>query len=269
MSTRAGRTGLGLGLGLAALAIVGPWLTPDPLAQPDLLGGALLPPSGAHWLGTDQFSRDVLARLAAGARASLAIALGAVAIATALGTLIGLLAGGARGALADVWRRLIDLALGLPRIVILLVLLAALGTLTPATLALVLGLTGWPAIARLVRGETLRLREAGHVEAARALGATPWRILRTDILPGAVAPALVAAALALADALLLEAGLSFLGLGIQPPAPTWGGMILEAREHIGRAPWLLLAPGAALVLATLTATLLGDALRRRLLPGPR
>ncbi len=269
MTSLARPLGLALALGLVALALIGPWVAPDPLAQPDLLGAALLPPSTAHWLGTDQFSRDVFARLASGARASLAIAVTAVLLATLLGTGIGLLAGGTRGATSATLRRGIDLALGLPRIVILLVLLAALGTLTPFSLAVVLGLTGWPAIARLVRGETLRLREAGHVEAARALGATPLRILRQEILPGAVAPALVAATLALGDALLLEAGLSFIGLGIRPPAPTWGGMILEAREHIGRAPWLLLAPGTALVSATIAATLLGDALRHRLLPGPR
>lgn len=264
--TRATRCAVVLLALLLGLALIGPWLAPDPLDQPDLLGGALLAPSAAHWLGTDQFSRDVFARLAAGARISLGIAGGAIAIATLLGTAIGLLAGGARGRVADGLRRLIDLILGLPRLVVLLVLIAGLGTLTPATLALVLGATGWPAIARLVRGETLRLRETGYVEAARALGASPRRTLWQHILPGAAAPALVAAALGVADVILLEAGLSFIGLGIQPPAPTWGGMILEARDHIAAAPWLLLAPGTALVAATITATLLGDGLRRRLLP---
>lgn len=260
------RCGLGLLGLLLVLALIGPWLAPDPLLQPDLLGGALLAPSTGHWLGTDQFSRDVFARLAAGARLSLGIAGGAIVIATVLGTAIGLLAGGVRGRFGGGLRRLIDLVLGLPRLVVLLVLIAALGTLTPSTLALVLGATGWPAIARLVRGETLRLRETGYVEAARALGATPGRILWRDILPGAVAPALVAAAFGVADVILLEAGLSFIGLGIQPPAPTWGGMILEARDQIAAAPWLLLAPGTALVSATIAATLLGDGLRRRLLP---
>lgn len=264
--TTATRCGVGLLGLLLMLALIGPWLAPDPLLQPDLLGGALLAPSTDHWLGTDQFSRDVFARLAAGARISLGIAGGAIAIATVLGTAIGLLAGGARGPVAAGLRQLIDLVLGLPRVVVLLVLIAAVGTLTPPTLALVLGVTGWPAIARLVRGETLRLRETGYVEAARALGAPPLRILWRDILPGAMAPALVAAALAVADVILLEAGLSFIGLGIQPPAPTWGGMILEARDHIATAPWLLLAPGTALVSATVAATLLGDRLRRRLLP---
>jgi len=263
------RTGLLLGGGLCLLALLGPWLAPDPLAQPDLVAGTLQAPSTAHWLGTDQYSRDVFARLAAGARASLGIAAAAVLLATLLGTAVGLAAGGARGVLGAALRRAIDLVLGLPRLVVLLVLLAATGPLTPLSLALVLGLTGWPAVARLVRGETLRLREAGFVDAARALGAPPSRILWREILPGAMAPALVAATLAVADVILLEAGLSFIGLGIRPPAPTWGGMILESRDHIASAPWLLLAPGTALVLATTAATLLGDALRQRLLPSAR
>lgn len=263
------RSGLVLGGGLCLLAILGPWVAPDPLAQPDLVTGTLLPPSAAHWLGTDQYSRDVFARLAAGGRASLGIAVAAVTVATLVGTALGLVAGGTRGTLGEALRRGIDLGLGLPRLVVLLVLLAAAGPLTPLTLALVLGATGWPAIARLVRGETLRVREAGFVEAARALGAPPSRILWREILPGAVAPALVAATLGVADAMLLEAGLSFIGLGLQPPAPTWGGMILEGRDQIARAPWLLLAPGLALVVATTAATLLGDALRHRWRPGTR
>lgn len=263
------RAGLMLGGGLLLFAVAGPWLAPDPLAQPDLVAGTLQAPSATHWFGTDQYSRDVFARLAAGARASLGIAVAAVLVATLLGTAIGLAAGGARGATGEALRRGIDLVLGLPRLVVLLVLLAATGPLTPISLALVLGATGWPAIARLVRGETLRLREAGFVEAAHALGAPPSRILWREILPGAMAPALVAATLGVADAILLEAGLSFIGLGIQPPAPTWGGMILEARDQIARAPWLLLAPGLALVVATTAATLLGDALRQRFLPGAR
>lgn len=261
--------GLALAAALALLALAGPAVAPDPLAQPDLVGGTLLAPSGAHWFGTDQFSRDVFARVAAGGRTSLGIALVAVTIATLLGTLVGLLAGVARGAIGTLLGSAINLLLGLPRLVLILVLLAALGTLSPLQLAVILGLTGWPAVARLVRGETLRLREAGFVLAATALGASPSRIARRELLPGAIAPALVAATLGVADVILLEAGLSFLGLGVQPPAPTWGGMILEGRDHLATAPWLLAAPGLALVAATLAATLLGDALRHRLMPQAR
>lgn len=260
------RLGMALLAALLLLALVGPLIAPDPNLQPALADGTLAAPSAAHWLGTDQFSRDVFARLAHGARASLTVAAIAVSVAAALGMLLGLLAGMAGPLLAGALRRLIDISLALPRVVVLLVLLATAGTLPLPLFALVLGLTGWPPLARLVRGETLRLRHAPFVEAARALGADPRRIALRDILPGAVPPLLVAAALGAADAILLEAGLSFLGLGIQPPAPSWGGMLLEARDHLGTAPWLLLAPGLALVLATATATLLGDALRRSLNP---
>lgn len=264
-----GRIGAALAAVLALLAVVGPMFAPDPLLQPDLIHGTLLHPSAAHWLGTDQFSRDVFSRLVHGARISLGVAIVAVAVAALCGTAVGLVAGDARGAWDGAWRRLIDLGLALPRIVVLLVLLAALGTLPLGVFAVVLGLTGWPAMARLVRGETLRLRHASYVHAAQALGASPPRILWREILPGAMPPLLVAATLGLADALLLEAGLSFLGIGIRPPAPSWGGMILEARDYLGSAPWLLLAPGVALVVATSAATLLGDALRRSLQPDSR
>lgn len=264
--TRTPRLGLVLLAALLLLALVGPLIAPDPNLQPALSDGTLAAPSAQHWLGTDQFSRDVFARLAHGARASLSVAAIAVGVAALLGMLIGLAAGVAGPVLGGMLRRLIDIGLALPRVVVLLVLLAAVGTLPLPLFALVLGLTGWPSLARLVRGETLRLRQATFVEAGRALGATPSRIALRELLPGAIPPLLVAAALGTADAMLLEAGLSFLGLGMQPPAPSWGGMLLEARDHLGTAPWLLLAPGLALVLATATATLLGDALRRSLNP---
>jgi|CXWL01.1.fsa_nt_gi ABC-type dipeptide/oligopeptide/nickel transport system permease subunit len=267
--TRPLRLGLVLFSALMLLALVGPLVAPDPNLQPDLVHGKLLAPSTASWLGTDQYSRDAFARLAHGARASLTVAAIAVSVAALLGMLIGLAAGVAGPLLGGVLRRVIDIALALPRVVVLLVLLATAGTLPLPLFALVLGLTGWPALARLVRGETLRLSRMPFVDAAKALGASPGRIALREILPGAVPPLLVAATLGTADAILLEAGLSFLGLGMQPPASTWGGMLLEARDYLGTAPWLLLAPGIALVLATATATLLGDALRRSLNPDQR
>lgn len=263
------RFGLLLFAALILLALVGPLIAPDPKVQPNPAGGALLAPSTASWLGTDQLSRDVFARLAHGARASLTVAAIAVGVAAMLGMLIGLAAGVAGPLLGGVLRRLIDISLALPRVVVLLVLLATTGKLPLPLFALVLGLTGWPALARLVRGETMRLRRAPFVDAARALGASSGRIAWREILPGALPPMLVAATLGAADAILLEAGLSFLGLGIQPPAPSWGGMLVESRDYFGTAPWLLLAPGIALVLATATATLLGDALRRSLNPDQR
>jgi peptide/nickel transport system permease protein len=263
------RLGLALLVGLLVLAILVPFVAQDPNLQPALADGTLKAPSAAHWLGTDQLSRDVFSRLAHGARASLTVASIAVSVAALLGMLIGVTAGMAGPLLAGMLRRLIDIGLAVPRVVVLLVLLTMAGTLPLPLFALVLGLTGWPPLARMVRGETLRLRHAPFVEAAHALGADPRRIALRDILPGAIPPLLVATTLGTADAILLEAGLSFLGLGMQPPASTWGGMLLEARDYLGTAPWLLLAPGLALVLATATATLLGDALRRSLNPDHR
>jgi peptide/nickel transport system permease protein len=254
----------GVGI-LAVVAIVGPMVAPDPL-RGDLAHGMLLPPSQAHWLGTDQFARDIFARLSVGARVSLSIGLIAVVVASMVGTLLGLAAGASRGWMHQALGRVIDLGLALPRVIVLLVVLAAVGAVPLVMLAIILGLTGWPAIARLVRGETMRLQHAAWVDAATALGAPSARLLRRHILPGTMPPVLVAATLGLADAILLEAGLSFLGIGVRPPDPSWGNMLYEARDQIASAPWLLFAPSAALVLATSTATLLGDALRRFLQP---
>ena len=265
-SDRAGAT---LALLLVAFAVIGPLVAPDPLVQPDIINQSLLGPSRTHLLGTDQFSRDVFARLAHGAAVSLQVAVVAVAVAAMLGVLIGVIAGSTTGLAMRMYRRVIDLALSLPRIVILLVLLAASGALPPLLLAVVIGATGWPSIARLVRAETLRLRDAQYVAAARALGAPPGRIMLHDLLPGAVAPALVAATLGIADAIMMEAGLSFIGLGIRDPLPSWGRMIFDAREHLHVAPWLLLFPVLALVTATAAATLLGESLRRSLQPDTR
>ncbi len=263
------RLGVVLAFTVMLLAILGPLLTGDPTAQPDPVGGRLLAPSTAHWLGTDAFSRDVLSRLAHGARLSLLIAAIAMTTAGSIGVLFGVVAGGVRGLFGWTTSRAIDIALALPRIVVLLVVVAALGQITPVELGLVLGLTGWPSIARLVRGEALRLREETHVTAAVALGAPPARVIAREILPGTLPPALVAATLGVADVVLLEAGLGFLGIGVSPQLPTWGSMILQAQRHLAEAPWLLLAPGVALVVATAAATLLGDALRSRLAPGSR
>jgi ABC-type dipeptide/oligopeptide/nickel transport system permease subunit len=267
--TSQARTGLVLSLALVSLAIVGPIVAADPVAQPDLLNGAFLLPSAAHWLGTDQLSRDIFARLAYGARISLTIAIIAVTVAAVAGAAIGLAAGSSTGIVGRTLQRVINLGLALPRIIVLLVVLAAVGRIAPPLLGIVLGLTGWPAVARLVRGETLRLVNVPYVAAARALGARHGRVLLREIFPGTLPALLVATTLGLADAILLEAGLSFIGVGVRPPDPSWGGMILEARDHLANAPWLLLAPCLALGLATSAATLLGEAFRRSLQPDTR
>ena len=260
--TRDTRFGLALLGLLVLLAVAGPWLAPDPNLMPDLTGGTLLGPSASHWFGTDQHSRDVFARLAHGARVSLGVGVVAVLVASVLGIVMGLLGGASETIGSRLVARLIDLGLALPRVIVLMVLLAGVGVLPLWLFAVILGATGWAPIARLVRGEALRLRHTPFVMAAHALGATPARILAREIFPGTLAPVLVAATLGIADAMLLEAGLSFFGLGVRPPAPSWGGMLFEARPYLTTAPWLALVPGAALVAATSAATLLGDALRR-------
>jgi ABC-type dipeptide/oligopeptide/nickel transport system permease subunit len=263
--SRHGRVGALLLIGLAVFALIGPVLAPDPTAQ-DLATGTLMAPSAAHWFGTDQLARDMFARLAYGARVSLSIAAIAIVIAATIGSALGLAAGALDGFAGRVVSRGIDLGLELPRVIVLLVVLAGLGQLATPWLGVVLGATGWAAVARLVRGETLRLRHAQYVTAAHALGAPRVRVVWRDIFPGTIPAVLVAMSLGVADVILLEAGLSFIGVGVRPPAPSWGGMILDARDYLSNAPWLLIAPCVALVAATSAATLLGDALRRTLQP---
>lgn len=256
-----GRLGI-VTLGLIALAVtIGPWLLPDPAAQPDVIGQASLPPGPGHPFGTDMLSRDVLARVAAGGRISLSVALLAVALSATLGALVGLLAGYWRGAVDAVLMRLVDGALAVPRLFLLLLVLAAWERVPLPALVVLIGATGWFTTSRLVRGETLRLREETYVRAAEALGASRRRVIFRHLLPNSLGPLLVAATLGVGDAVLLEAGLSFLGLGIQPPAPSWGGMILDSRSVLTTAPWEGLFPGLAIMFTVLGANLLGDAMR--------
>jgi peptide/nickel transport system permease protein len=241
-------------------AVIGPWLLPDPLAQPDILG-ASQPPGLGHPFGTDQLSRDVLARVVTGARISLGVALLAVALSLTLGAAVGIVSGYWGGAIDAALMRLVDGALAIPRLFILLLVLAVWERVPVLALILIIGATGWFATSRLVRGEVLRIREEGYVRAAEALGARRRRIIFRHLLPNALGPLLVAATLGVGDVILLEAGLSFLGLGIQPPAPSWGGMILDSREVMVSAPWAGIFPGLAIVITVLSANLFGDALR--------
>lgn len=256
----AGRTGAVLLLLIAVAASIGPWFLPDPLAQPDILGGSL-PPGLGHPFGTDQLSRDVLARVVAGARISLSIALLAVAVSMTIGAAVGLVAGYWGGIVDAGLMRLVDGALAIPRLFILLLVLAVWERVPIAPLIVLIGVTGWFATSRVVRGEVLRLREEGYVRAAEALGARRRRIIFRHLLPNALGPLLVAATLGVGDVILLEAGLSFLGLGIQPPTPSWGGMILDSKDVLVSAPWASLFPGLAIVITVLSANLFGDALR--------
>jgi peptide/nickel transport system permease protein len=243
------------------VSLFGPALLPDPIAQPDVIAQADLPPGLGHPFGTDQLSRDVLARVVTGARVSLGVAVIAVALAMTLGTAVGLVAGYWGGAVDATLMRVVDGALAIPRLFLLLLVLAAWEGVPILALIVLIGATGWFGTSRLVRGEVLRLREELYVQAAGALGASRRRVIFRHLLPNAVGPVLVAATLDVGDVILLEAGLSFLGLGIQPPTPSWGGMIFDSKEVLASAPWTGLFPGLAIVLTVLSVNLFGDALR--------
>ena len=252
---------------LLVFAVLAPVVAPaDPLAQPDIVNAKNLPPSGAHLFGTDSFSRDVLSRVIYGARTSLAIAGLSVAVALLVGTVIGALAGFAGGA-TDRWlMRMVDAVLAIPRLLLLLVLAAALGNLSVGELVLVLGLTGWPGMSRIVRAQVREVAALDHVLAARALGVPPARVLVRHVLPGVVPHILVAATLAVATVIPLEAGLSFLGLGVPAPEPSWGNILQEGYDQRFRAWWLLVFPGAAILVTVLAANVVGERLREAVDP---
>ncbi|HJU88816.1 MAG TPA: ABC transporter permease [Gemmatimonadaceae bacterium] len=264
------RAGLFVLLMMAIAALVGPELAPaDPRAIGDVVASRLLPPlstdAGGHFhlLGTDGFGRDILARMLLAARVSLLVGIVGSVLAGIIGIVIGAVAGWRGGVVDRVAIALNDALLAIPRIVLLLVC-AALWRPGAATVVAVLVATGWMSIARLVRAEVLGVRVRPFVEAATALGAGQSRILWRHVLPNAMGPAIVGITLGVGTAILLESGLSFLGLGVQPPQPSWGNMIADGRALIITAPWVPLAPGLALIATVLAATFLGDGLRDRL-----
>jgi peptide/nickel transport system permease protein len=254
------------------IALLAPLLAVDPSVQRDIVATRFLPPLSAdvhgtfHLLGTDRFGRDVWARLAYGARVSLGVGVLAVLLSVAIGLAVGAVAGFWPRRLGVVLLGLTDFALALPRVVLLL-LLASLWQPSAALVIVVLGLTGWMTIARLVHGEVRALSARPFVESAVALGVRGPRVLVRHILPNALTPVIVAAALGIGNAIMLEAGLSFLGLGVQPPTPSWGNLIASGRDTLVNAPWVATAPGVALVLVVVAATMLGDAVRDQLDPG--
>lgn len=255
---------------LAVGSVVVPLLAPaDPLAISDVLALRLLPPLSTdaaghfHLLGTDRFGRDLFVRMMLAGRISLAVGVLGSLLAATVGTAVGALAAWRGGAVDALAMAAADVLLAVPRLVLLLVC-AALWRPGITTVVAILVATGWMGVARLVRGEVLGARTRPWAEAARALGARPARVLWRHVLPNALGPAIVAATLGVGSAVLLESGLSFLGLGVQPPVPSWGNMIAGGRELIVSAPWVAIVPGLALVATVLCATVLGDALRDRL-----
>ena len=255
-----GTAALVLLVAFCAIAIFAPVIVPyDPLAQ-DALSQAKAP-NAAHLLGTDYLGRDVLSRVLFGARPSLAVGVASVSLAILLGSTIGLLSGYLGGAFDLVTQRLVEIALTLPGLVLALALLAIIGS-GSLSLVLAIALVLAPGIARVVRSTALTVATEEYIEAARAVGARDSRIIFRHVLPNAVATIIVLASLNLGNAILFEAALSFLGLGIQPPEPSWGNLLSgPARQYFEVAPWMAIFPGVAVSLAVLSFNLLGDTLR--------
>ena len=250
---------------LAALAA--PLLAPyDPLAQN--LGNALARPGRAHFLGTDNVGRDVLSRVIWGTRVSLVAGLVSVALAVVAGSLLGILAGYCGGRVDGLVMRLMDAVLSFPPLVLALALGAVLGAGLGGVLV-ALGVVYTPTFARLMRGQVLSVTARDYVDAARALGAPGWRVAWRHVVPNAMNPIIVQASLSVAFAILAEASLSFLGLGIQPPQASWGSMINAGRGYLQQAPWIVFGPGAALFVTVVGLNFVGDAVRDALDPRMR
>lgn len=262
--------GAALGV-IALLALAGPWLAGGRgLALTDVVARRFVPPLGRaagggplHLLGTDALGRDILAGLLAGGRISLTVGLLAALVSLGIGALAGAVAGYAGGAVDRAIIAVTDAAIAIPRVPFLLLLVALLEPGAGVTI-LAIGLTGWMAVTRLVRAEVRAVKARLFVDAARSLGARPLRVLARHVLPHALAPALVAAALGVGNAIMLEAGLSFLGLGVQPPTPSWGNLIAAGRDSLVIAPWVALAPAAAVTLTVLACSVIADGLEAQL-----
>jgi peptide/nickel transport system permease protein len=239
-------------------AILAPYLSPyDPFRLS--IVNRLKPPSGAHWFGTDDFGRDVFSRVMYGGRLSLMVGFSVVIVASVLGIFLGLVAGFFRGADKFV-SRLIDAMMAFPDILLAIALVAALGP-SLVNVVLALGIVYTPRLARVVRASTLVIRELPFVEAARALGVSTYRIVTVHVLRNLLSPLLVQGTFIFAYAILAEAGLSFLGVGVSPDIPTWGTMINGGQQYMGSADWIILFPGIAIILAVLSLQLVGDGLR--------
>ncbi len=249
---------------ILVLAMLAPWIAPY---DPDAIDvkAILLPPSADHWMGTDGLGRDVFSRMLFGARISLLVGFVAVGIATVIGVILGAVAGYYRGVVDIVIMRLVDVMLSIPTFFLIL---AVIAFLTPSiwNIMIVIGLTSWMGVTRLVRAEFLSLREREYVLAAQTLGARDGRLIFRHLLPNSLTPIIVSSVLGIASAVLVESGLSFLGLGVQPPQASWGNILTDGKEYIQFAWWLSAFPGLAILLTVLGYNLLGEGLRDALDP---
>lgn len=238
------------------------WLPPIPYSPSEYdLDQILMPPSAAHWMGTDDQGRDVAARMVYGAQVSLLVGVVAVVISLCVGIVIGALAGYFGGRTDLVLSRLIEVVMCFPTFLLILTILAVLEEPKIIYIMFVIGLTGWTGIARLVRGEFLKLRDQDFVTSTRALGLSTWRIIFRHILPNALSPVMVSATFGVASAILVESSLSFLGFGVQPPTPSWGQILSLSREFMDIAWWLMVFPGFAIFFTITAFNLVGEGLR--------
>jgi peptide/nickel transport system permease protein len=259
--------GLAVVVAFILMAIFAPYISPqDPIATS--WGAIRKAPSAAHWFGTDEIGRDVLSRVIWGTQASLMAGVISVSISLLIGVPIGLLAGFVGGAVDAIISRITDAFLACPFLILAIALAAFLGpSLTNAMVAI--GISAAPIFVRLTRGQVIQIKVEDYVEAARSVGNPPWRIALVHILPNILPPLLVQATLAIAAAVIAEASLSFLGLGQQPPAPSWGSMLNTAKNYIEQAPWMAIWPGISIFLLVLSFNLFGDGLRDALDPRQR
>ena len=256
--------GLGIVLFMSLAALGAPWLAPYP-PDAEHLDHVLEAPSAEFWLGTDRLGRDILSRLLYGGRVSLWVGFVAVGISVSIGTTLGLISGYFRRWVDELVMRLVDIMLCFPSFFLILAVIAFLEP-SLTNIMIVIGLTSWMGVCRLVRAETLSLREREFVDAARLAGTSTPSILLRHILPNALAPVLITATLGIAGAILVESSLSFLGLGVQPPMPSWGNMLMEGKATIETAPWLSVYPGLAILITVLGYNLVGESLRDLLDP---
>lgn len=256
--------GLTIILTLAMIAILAPFISPHEPTKIDVYN-VLSPPGTSHFFGTDELGRDLLSRMIWGSRASLKVGFIAVGIAITIGTILGAIAGYYGGKIDALLMRFVDIMLAFPTFFLILAVIAIVEP-SISTIMIIIGLTGWMDVARLVRAEFLTLKERDFISAARAIGANDSRLIFRHIIPNALSPVFVAATFGIAGAILIESGLSFLGLGVQPPEPSWGNILTSGKDNITVAWWLSLFPGLAILITVLSYNLVGEGLRDALDP---